>query len=189
MRHIILVWICHTVLLIGENTPLNKFYKSLKQDLILKMEIDFSQNHFGNAFNSSGIFYVIGNKKYVYDSFSIKILVENNLVTTINNETGQLVYSSIDKDNLSVLDILSGNLDNIEFLDKTSEYLDHFEVLKLGYKGTFHFDNNSGLLKLVKLFIDEDQKILVEVKSVDFIEYYDVPVIDYKKLEIIDLRD
>ena len=189
MRHMILVWICHTVFLIGEDTPLNKFYKSLKQNLILKMEIDFYQNQFGNTFNSSGIFYVIANKKYVYDSNSIKIIVEDNLITTINNETGQLVYSLIDKDHLSILDILSGNLDNIKFLDKPTKHLDHFEVPSLGYKGTFQFDNNSHLLKLVKLFIDDDQSIKIEVKSVGFIENYSIPVIDYKKLEIIDFRD
>ena len=58
------------------------------------MEIDFSQNQFGNTFNSSGVFYVISNRKYVYDSFSIKIVVEDSLITTVNNETGQLVFSS-----------------------------------------------------------------------------------------------
>ena len=185
----ILVWICHATLLIGEDIPINKFYKSLKQNIILKMEIDFSQNQFGNIFNSYGIFYVIANRKYVYESSLIKIMLEDSLVTTVNNKTGQLVYSSIDKDYLSILDILSGNYDNIEFLEKTSKHLDHFEVPKLGYKGTFQFDKNSDLLKLVKLFVSDDQSIVVEVKSIDFIEYYDMPVIDYKKLEMIDLRD
>ena len=189
MRHIILVWICHTALLIGEDTPLKNFYKSLKQNLILKMEIDFIQKQFGNIFNSSGTFYISANRKYVYDSSSIKIIVEDSLITTINNETRQLVYSSIEKDHSSILDILSGNLNNIEFLNKTSTHIDHFNVLKLGYKGTFQFDKNSGLLKLVKLFIDEDQSLTVEVKSIDFIEYYDISDINDNKFEVIDLRD
>ena len=189
MRHMILVWICHTALLIGEDTPLNNFYRSLKQNLILKMEIDFFQNQFGNTINSSGIFYVAANKKYVYDSSSIKIIVEDSLITTINNETRQLVYSSIDKDHLSILDILSGDLDNIEFLDKTNKHIDHFEVLKLGYKGTFQFDENSGLLNLIKLFVDEDQSLMVEIKSIDFIDNYDVLDINHNNFEVIDLRD
>ena len=189
MRHMILVWICHTALLIGEDTPLNNFYRSLKQNLILKMEIDFFQNQFGNTINSSGIFYVAANKKYVYDSSSIKIIVEDSLITTINNETRQLVYSSIDKDHLSILDILSGDLDNIEFLDKTNKHIDHFEVLKLGYQGTFQFDKDSGLLKLVKLSIDQDQSLMVEVKSVNFIEDFDISDINDKNYEVIDLRD
>ena len=189
MRHIILIWIFYVTFLIGEDTPIDNFYKSLKQNLILKMEIDFSQNQFGNTFNTSGVFYVISNKKYVYDSSSIKIVVEDTLVTSINNETGQLVYSSIDKSHLSILDSLSGNLDNIEFLDKTSKYLDHFKVLNLGHRGMFQFDKNSGLLKLVKLFIDSDQSLMVVVKSVNYIDHYDMSIIVDKNFEIIDLRE
>ena len=189
MRQIVLVWIFHTVLLIGEDTPLNDFYKSLKQNQILKMEIDFFQNQFGNTINSSGIFYVAANKKYVYDSSSIKIIVEDSLITTINNETRQLVYSSIDKDYLSILDILSGKLDNIKFLNKSNTHIDHFYVDNLGYKGTFQFDKNSGLLKTVKLFIDDDQSLMVKVKSVDFIHHYDMSDINDKNFEVIDLRD
>ena len=189
MLHKILVWLCHVALLIGEDTPLNSYYKSLKENLILKMEIDFFQNQFGNTYNSSGLFYASAKRRYVYDSSLIKIIVEDNLITTVNNNTRQLVYSSIDKDHLSILDILSGNLENIEFLDKTSKYIDHFEVLKLGYKGTFEFDRDSGLLKLIKLYIDEDQSFVVQVKSVDFIDHYDrVDIID-KNYEIIDFRD
>ena len=189
MRQIFLVLICHAALLIGENTPLKNFFNSLKQNLILKMEIDFSQNQFGNTFNSSGIFYVIENRKYVYDSNPIKMIAEDSMITTINNDTRQLVYSSIDNDNLSILDILSGDSDKIEFLVKTDPYIDNFKVLKLGYEGTFQFDKNSGMLKSVKLFIDEDQSLIIEVKSVSFIENYDILNINDKKFEIIDLRD
>ena len=189
MRHIILVWICHTALIIGEDTPLKNFYKSLKQNLIMKMEIKFLQIQFGNTFNSSGTFYLVANRKYVYDSYSIKMIVEDSLVTTINNKTRQLIYSSIDTDYLSILDILSGNLDNIEFLNKTSKHIDDFEVHKLGYKGSFQFDNDSGLLKSVKLIIDEDQSLMVEVKSIDLIENYEIPEINYNNFEVIDFRD
>tara|TARA_B100000003_G_C10800738_1_gene318769 strand:+ start:194 stop:763 length:570 start_codon:yes stop_codon:yes gene_type:complete len=189
MRHLILLWICQIAFIIGEDTPLNNFYKSLRQNLILKMEVDYSQNQFGNTFNSSGIFYGINKRKYVYDSSSMKIIVEDSLITTANNETGQLVYSSIEKDHMSVLGILSGDLDNVEFLEKTSEYIDHFEVLKYGYKGTFQFDINSGLLKLIKLYVDRDQSLMVKVKSINFIDHYDMSAFNDKNFEVIDLRD
>ena len=153
------------------------------------MDIDFSQNQFGNTFSSSGVFFVIEERKYVYDSSSIKIIVEDSLITTINNETMQLVYSSIEKDHLSILDILSGNLDNIEFLDKMSMHMDHFTVQELGYEGSFEFDKNNSLLKFIKLSIDEDQSLMVKVKSVNFIEDYDFTNIYDKKYEVIDLRD
>ena len=189
MRHIILIWIFYAAFLIGEDTPLNDFYKSLKQNQILKMEIDFSQNQFGNAFNSLGVFYVISNRKYVYDSFSIKIIVEDTLITSINNKTRQIVFSAIDEDHLSILDILSGNLDNIVFLEKTSRHFDDFEVLRKGYRGTFQFDRDSGLLKMVKLFIDKDQSFEIKVKSIDFIKHYDMSDTHDKNFEVIDLRE
>ena len=189
MRHMILVWVCYVPLLIAENTALSNFYSSLKQNLILKMEIDFFQNQFGNAFKSSGIFYVVSDRKYVYDSFPLKIIVEDDLITTVNDETKQLVYSSIDNDYLSILDILSGNLENIEFLDKKNKHINHFKVLKLGYKGNFQFDRGSDQLKLINLFIDEDQNLMVKVKSVDFIDHFDMSSIYNENFEVIDLRD
>ena len=100
MRHFILVWICQSALLISDHTLLKNFYNSLnnKNNLILRMEINFSQNQFGNTFNSTGAFYVISRNKYLYDSFPIKIIVKDSLITSLNNETMQLVYSSIEKE-------------------------------------------------------------------------------------------
>ena len=153
------------------------------------MEINFFKTNLEILLILLGYFMWHQNKKYVYDSSSIKIIVEDSLITTINNETRQFVYSSIDKDHLSILDILSGDLDNIEFLDKTNKHIDHFEVLKFGYKGTFQFDKDNGLLKLVKLSIDQDQSLMVEVKSVNFIEDFDISDIKDKNYEVIDFRD
>tara|TARA_B100002051_G_scaffold273939_1_gene313846 strand:+ start:783 stop:1352 length:570 start_codon:yes stop_codon:yes gene_type:complete len=189
MRHIISIWICYAAFLIGENTPLNNFYKSIEQNLILKMEIKFFQNQFGNTISSSGAFYLAPDKKYLYDSYEIKMIVEDSLITTINYETRQLVYSSVDKDHLSILDILSGKLDNIQFLDKTNKYTDHFEVQNLGYRGTFEFDKDSGLLKLVRLHVDDDQSLKIEIKSIDFVKNYEMSIVDNENFEVIDLRD
>ena len=189
MRHIILVWIFYVVFLFGDDTPLKKFYKSLDQNLICKMEIDFFQTQFGNTFNSSGVFHVISKRRYVYDSSSIKMIIEDSLVTTINHETEQLIYSSIEKDYLSFFDILSGHVNKINFIDKNNTHVDHFIVPNSGFKGAFEFDKNSDLLKFINLFIDKDQSLLVEVKAIDFIKHYSIPDIDKSKFDIIDFRD
>ena len=191
MRHLILLWVCQSALLISEHTLLENFYKSLNNNnnLILKMEIDFFQSQFGNTFNSSGALYVISKNKYVYDSVQMKIIVNDDLITSINNETMQLVYSSFEKEHLSILDILSGNSDNIELLENTSKYFAHFKVLGLDYEGTFQFDKNSGMLKLVTLTIDENQNLSVQVKTFDFVMDNEMPKINYNNFEIIDLRD
>ncbi len=189
MRYFILVWVFQTTFIIGEDSPLRNFYNSLNKNRIIKMEIDFSQNQFGNTYSSMGSLIIIKDKKYVYDSFPIKIIVEDSLITTINNETLQLVYSSIDKNHLSILDILSGSFNNIQFLDKKSSHIDHFKIVELGYDGIFQFDENTGLLNIIKLEIDKDQSLMVEVKSFDYIDHYDISDINEKNFEVIDLRD
>ena len=191
MRHLILALVCQSALLFSDHTLLKNFYNLLRDDnnLILKMEINFFQNQFGNTFNSSGDFYVISKNKYIFDSFPVKIIVKDSLITSLNTETRQLVYSSIEKEYLSVLGILSGNLDSIELQEETSKYFAHFKVLKLDYEGTFQFDKNSELLKLVTLTIDKNQNLSVEIKSVDYIMENEIPTINDKNFEIIDLRD
>ena len=189
MRLIILIWICHATLLNGEHSLLNSFYEPLKRNMILKMEINFFQSQFGNEYNSSGIFYVVDYRKYVYDSQSIKLIVEDSLITTINNETRQLVYSSIDNNQLSVLDIMSGNLENIEFMDQKSNHTYHFKVPKLEYEGILEFDKVSNQLKLVNFYIDGDQSVTIEVKSVQHINYYDMSIANDENFEVIDLRE
>ena len=189
MHYILFVWIFNMSLLSGMDTPLNNFYKSFENNLILKMEINFFQNQFGNTFNSSGIFYVIEDGKYSYESSNVKMVVEDSLITTINNETRQLIYSSIEKNYLSILDILSGNMENIVFQDKSKTHINHFKLLPWGYEGAFQFDSISDQLKSLKLSIDDDQNLIINVKSIDFIDHINLLDINYNTFEIIDLRD
>ena len=93
MRQIFLVWIYSIALLLGQTSPLKTFYSFLNQNHIVKMEIDFYQKQFDNSFRSSGFFYLIGEKNYVYDSLLFQMIVKDSLVTTINHETNQVVYS------------------------------------------------------------------------------------------------
>ena len=191
MRHLILALVCQSALLFSDHTLLKNFYNLLRDDnnLILKMEINFFQNQYGNTFNSSGAFYVVSNKEYLYDSPQIKIIVKDTLITSINNETKQLVYSYAEKEHLNILGILSGNLYGIELQENTDKYSAHFKVLDLDYEGTFQFDKNSGLLKMVTLTVDENQNFAIEVKSVDLIMDNGIQNIDHNNFEIIDLRD
>ena len=116
MRQIFLVWIYSIALLFGQISPLKNFYSFLNQDHIVRMEIDFYQKQFDNSYRSSGFFYLIGEKNYVYDSLSFQMIVKDSLVTTINHETNQVVYSSIQKEQLTILDILSGEKEYVEFI-------------------------------------------------------------------------
>ena len=189
MSRIFLVWIYSIALLLGQTSPLKTFYSFLDQDHIVRMEIDFYQKQFDDSYRSSGFFYLIGKKNYVYDSLSFQMIVKDSLVTTINHETNQVVYSSIEKGQLTILDILSGRKDYVEFLDETAaSNVKNFNIPDLDYSGSFEFDQDTGLIKMIKLNIDYNQNVSITVISIEAIENYIEPDFDLNRFEIIDLR-
>ena len=189
MRRIFLVWIYSIALLLGQTSPLKTFYSFLDQDHIVRMEIDFYQKQFDDSYRSSGFFYLIGEKNYVYDSLLFQMIVKDSLVTTINHETNQVVYSSIEKGQLTILDILSGRKDYVEFLDETAaSNVKNFNIPDLDYSGSSEFDQDTGLIKMIKLNIDYNQNVSITVISIEAIENYTEPDFDLNRFEIIDLR-
>jgi len=190
MRQLLLVCVLIITLIFGGENKLDNFYKLLDQDGIVRIDINFFQKQFESSFNTSGSFYLIDKLNYYYDSPSFQILVNDSLITTINYETNQVVYSSIDRRQLGVFDILSGNKEFIEFSDnKNNDYVNNFTVYELGYSGLFEFDRDTGLLKLIKLEISNSQNILIDILSIGFVKDYIRPDLDSNKFEIVDLRD
>ena len=166
MRQFLLVWVLIITLIFGGENRLNDFYKFLGQDGVIRIDINFSQKQFESSFGSSGSFYLIDKLNYFYDSPSFQILTNDSVLTTINYETNQVIYSSIDNNQLGVFDILSGNKEYIEFSDnKNNSYVNNFIVKELGYSGFFEFDRNTGKLKFIKLEIGDSQIILIDTKS------------------------
>ena len=124
MHQLLFLGVLIITLVFGGEPQINNFYKLLDRGDIIRMDINFSQEQFENSFNSSGYFYLIDKLNYFYDSPSFQILASDSLMTTINYETNQVVYSSIDSRQLGIFDILSGNKDFIEFSDnKNNNYV------------------------------------------------------------------
>ena len=189
MRQFLFVGALIITLVFGGEPRINIFYKLLDQGSIIRMDINFSQKQFENSFNSSGSFYLIDKLNYYYDSPSFQILANDSLMTTINYETHQVVYSSIDSSKLGIFDILSGNKEFIEFSDnKNNDYVNNCIVHGLGYNGLFEFDRGTGILKLIKLEISDSQIILIDIISIDVVKDYIMPDFDKNKFEIVDLR-
>jgi len=189
MRQFLFVGTLIVTLIFGGEPLINNFYKLLNRGDIIRMDINFSQKQFENSFNSSGSFYLIDELNYYYDSPSFQILASDSLMTTINYETNQVVYSSVDNRQLGVFDIISGNKEFIEFSDnKNSDYVNNFIVHGLGYSGLFEFDRDTGVLKLIKLEISDSQIILIDIISIDVVKDYIMPDFDKNKFEIVDLR-
>ena len=189
MRQIFFAWTYSFFLLFGQGNPVQSFYNLIHQDHIVTMEIEFFQKQFENIYKSSGSFYLLRKKHYVFDSTSFQMIVKDSLVTTINHETKQVIYSSIVGNQVSILDILSGHNKYIKFSDELiHNYINNFSIPDLGYIGSFEFDQNTGLLKMIKLNIDDNQNVSIKIKSIKKIKDYNVPNFNLKKFEIIDLR-
>ena len=169
---------------------LNDFYRLLESSSIVKLKIKYTQNQFENVFESLGECYLINNKEYYYESNHIKVYAKENQLITKNYTTNQILYSEIDRNQLNILDILSGNKDQIEFLDKDLHYNKYnFVIPSLGFKGYFKFQENTGVLQSTHLILDSNQTIFINVVLMEILKGNFTPKMDLENFEIIDLRD
>ena len=169
---------------------LNDFYSLLESSSVVKMKIKYTQNQFENIFESVGEFYLIDNEEYYYESNDIRVYAKENQLITKNYKTNQILYSEIDRAQLNILDILSGSRDQIEFLDKDLKYNKyHFVIPSLGFKGSFKFQENTGMLQSIHLIMDSNQTIFINVVLMEILKGSFTPKMDLENFEIIDLRD
>ena len=169
---------------------LNDFYSLLESSSVVKMKIKYTQNQFENIFESVGEFYLIDNEEYYYDSSTIRVYAKGSQLITKNYKTNQILFSEIDREQLNILDILSGSRDQIEFLDKDLLYNKYqFVIPSLGFKGYFKFQENTGVLQSIHLIMDSNQIIFINVILMEVLKGSFIPKIDLENFEIIDLRD
>ena len=169
---------------------LNDFYGLLGNSSVVKMKIKYTQNQFENIFESVGEFYLIDNEEYYYESNTIRVYAKGSQLITKNYKTNQILFSEIDREQLNILDILSGSRDQIEFLDKDLHYNKyHFVIPSLGFKGYFKFQENTGVLQSIHLIMDSNQIIFINVILMEVLKGSFIPKIDLENFEIIDLRD
>ena len=169
---------------------LNDFYGLLESSSVVKMKIKYTQNQFENIFESVGEFYLIDNEEYYYESNDIRVYAKENQLITKNYKTNQILYSEIDRAQLNILDILSGSRDQIEFLDKDLQYNKyHFTIPSLGFKGSFKFQENTGMLQSIHLIMGSNQTIFINVVLIEVLKGNFIPKMDLENFEIIDLRD
>ena len=169
---------------------LNNFYRLLESPSIVKLKIKYTQNQFENVFESLGECYLINDKEYYYESNDIEVYAKENQLITKNYRTNQILYSEIDRNQLNILDILSGSRDQIKFLDKDLNYNKyHFVIPSLGFKGYFKFQENTGVLQRIHLIIDSNQTIFIDVVLMEILKEGFILKMDLENFEIIDLRD
>ena len=169
---------------------LSDFYRLLESPSVIKLKIRYTQNQFEEVFESFGVCYLINNEEYYYESNDIRLHAKENQLITKNYMTNQILYSEIDRNQLNILDILSGSKDQIEFLNKDLQSnKHHFAVPYLGFNGYFKFQENTGVLQRIHLIMGSNQTIDINVVSLKVLKGNFTPKIDLENFEIIDLRD
>ena len=172
----------------SHSNDLENFYKLLEQPSVLKLSVSINQDQFEKKYQSFGDFFIIGSNKYFYDSSELKISVNYNDIVTKNYVNRQIIYNDLNKGQLNLFDILSGNKNHIEFKDhKGGENRYDFHIPSIGYKGYFLFEPTSGDLKLISFDNDLKHSILININEIELLDVYN-PKIEKEGFEVIDLR-
>ena len=74
MRRIFFIWAYFLFILFGQENPIQSFYDLINQGHTIKMNVEFLQKQYDNSFGAEGSFYLIGKKKYIFDSNFILFL-------------------------------------------------------------------------------------------------------------------
>ena len=172
----------------SHSNNLKNFYKLLEQPSVVKLNISITQNQFEKKYKSIGDFFILGLNKYFYDSSELKISVNDKYIVTKNYLNRQVVYNELNRGELNLFDILSGNKNYIEFIDyKFDRSRYDFHIPSIGFKGYFLFEPTSGNLKLISFDNDLKHSILININKIELLDAYD-PKIEIEDFEVIDLR-
>jgi len=167
---------------------LEKFYRLLNDSSVLKLNISITQKQFEKIYKSFGNFFILGPNEYFYDSSELKISVNQNDIVTKNYLNSQIIYNDLDKGQLNLFDILSGNKNHIEYMDdKGGDNRFNFRIPSIGYKGYFLFEPTSGNLKLISFGNDLQHSVSIRVNEIELLDVYN-PKIEKEDFEVIDLR-
>ena len=167
---------------------LENFYKFLEQDSIIKLNISITQDQFDEKYNSFGDFFILGSRKYFFDSSELKISVSNDGIVTKNHLNKQIVYNDLVRGELNLFDILSGNRTYIEFKNhKVNLTRYNFNIPSMGFKGYFLFESKSGNLKLIFLDNELNHSISININKIEILDTF-FPQIEEEDFEVIDLR-
>ena len=160
----------------------------LDQLTVLRLSISIIQEQFEKKYNSFGDFFILGSNKYFYDSSELKISVNHNNIVTKNYQNRQIIYNDLDKGQLNLFDILSGNKNHIEFMDsKGDRNRYNFYIPSIGYKGYFLFEPTSGDLRSIFFDNDHKQSVSININEIELLDVYN-PKIEKEDFEVIDLR-
>ena len=183
------MFLVFTKVLLSQDTAYEKFQKYVQSPLGCVMSVDYFQSYLGEEVGSSGVLY-IKDRMYIYDNEKQFIKYEDGFITTINKSIKQVVYDSVNKNDVTIFDILTGNNDSIHIDGEIIEndqiriffYVDLWEI-----KGSIWISQQDGSPEKVTFVQDENLKIYIDIKSIANRAKLNPPKYDISDYEVINL--
>ena len=183
------MFLVFTKVLCSQNMAYEKFQKYVQSPMGCVIRVDYFQNYFGEEVVSSGVVY-IKDKMYIYDNEKQFIKYEDGFITTINKPNKQVVYDSVNKNDVTIFDILTGNNNSIHIHDEIIENNKIrilFNIELWGIKGSIWISQQDGSPEKVTFIQDEDIKIHIDIKSIANSAEFNPPKYDILGYEVINL--
>ena len=183
------IFLVFTKVLLSQNTAYEKFQKYVQSPDGCVIRVDYFQNYLGEEVGSSGVLY-IKDKMYIYDNEKQFIKYEDGFITTINKLIKQVVYDSINKNDITIFDILTGNNNSINIDDEITEnnrIRIFFNIELWGIKGSIWISQQDGSPEKVIFIQDDNLKIDIDIKSIANRAEFNLPKYDVLGYEVINL--
>ena len=183
------MFLVFTKFLFSKDTAYEKFQKYVQSPLGCVIRVDYFQSYLGEEVGSSGVLY-IKDKMYIYDNEKQFIKYEDGFITTINKLNKQVVFDSINKNDITIFDILTGNNNSINIVDEIIENNKiriFFNIELWGIKGSIWISQQDGSPEKVIFIQDEDLKIHIDIKSIANRAEFNPPKYDILDYEVINL--
>ena len=183
------IFLVFTKVLLSQNTAYEKFQKYVQSPDGCVIRVDYFQNYLGEEVGSSGVLY-IKDKMYIYDNEKQFIKYVDGFITTINKPIKQVVYDNINKNDITIFDILTGNNNSINIDDEIIENNKIrilFNIEQWGIKGSIYIRQQDGSPEKVVFIQDEDLKIHIDIKSIANKGKFNPPKYDTLGYEVINL--
>jgi hypothetical protein len=156
------------------------------------MEIEFSQEQYGERYESSGTFFYFGKKRYTFDAVDQRISYNNGIITTINKSQKQVIHDQAVPGEVTIFDVLTGEGKSIQTGEPIIEkgmFRIPFTLLEWEMKGVIRVVPVTGEPREVILSSGEVDEIRIRISSSEPANGKSVTEIDLDTFEIIDLRE
>ena len=191
MRIFLLLYIFNSFLF-SDQKPFEIFqmYMSQEQGRLFSINLDYQ--NFGENFTMSGNLWYFNPKDYVFDTQSERISNKNNMITTINKLTKQVIYDKNFKSNFDIFDFLGNTGSGIKVHSSCIEeelIKINFALIKWDAEGTIWIMQNTGEPKRISINISNNETVDLEIILSKVISTASLSYINISEYEIIDLRD